>query len=222
MLTNKIFFKIFTKKKKKKKHSHAGALSMTLYFLVASSIYGRFLTIANESSTTTLIVSVILAAEEILLRVTVGGRDKLVYRVFHPSDSVARIFATPRAHRLRTDIVALDVMLEYASIMTAAVAMSALGITIGGSGAFNAQRVLVDVAFQLAIEFATDFCVVFMEESALGVPVIDGWRTRFRGNKRKYWGTLLYFWTIASAFIIVTLFHPLAGIRAALKEANIS
>jgi hypothetical protein len=75
--------------------------------VVLNALYGRFLVAASSSTTVTIILALLLSGLEVFLRVSVGARDRLLYRITHSKEGDrlpvldGAVRAAPRGPRRR-------------------------------------------------------------------------------------------------------------------------
>ena len=201
---------------------HARTMSVghprALYLLVSylqmiSALYGRFLVSATASSATTIIIAVLLAVQESALRLSVGARDRLLYRLWYgrtmTADQVRARFHTPRALRLRGELICSDQIAENTGIIVSMVGMLLFGVNIGATRLSN-ERIVVDTVIQYAIEYGTDVIVMAVEIS-LGVPLIASWKSRENNRPGLHFVFAVLFAVLGVWIFSGTFFHPING-----------
>eukprot|EP00163_Fabomonas_tropica_P008860 TRINITY_DN18627_c0_g1_i1.p1 TRINITY_DN18627_c0_g1~~TRINITY_DN18627_c0_g1_i1.p1 ORF type:complete len:545 (+),score=125.09 TRINITY_DN18627_c0_g1_i1:136-1770(+) len=201
--------------------NHPGSSYILMVLLLTfSGIYGRFLVAAMTSTTWTLITAVVLSAEEIFLRLSVGTRDRWISRLFKGSESTAFRFDTIRAVRLRSDLLYMDIILENMSIIISGVTLFVFknNITsqVGAQVDTETSRFVRDVAIQLALELVTDSIVLMLEAKRFNVPVVEAWRTRLNWlhGWRRHFAFVVplgFLVAIAYSYMLSAYFDPRVG-----------
>jgi hypothetical protein len=170
--------------------------------IVFNALYGRFLVAASSSTTVTIILALLLSGLEVFLRVSVGARDRLLFRITHSKEETHSRFSTVQSVRLRADLVAVEQVVENASIVAATALTYIFDLSVDGSRV-TLERAVTDCSLQLGIEFLTDFFVTLTEIRWAGVPILIAWQTRFaRGEFVRHHA---FFFTLACIALLYTV-----------------
>ena len=195
-------------------HSDPRRAYLTLISLqMLNANYGRFLVAATDDSRSTIIISVVLALQEVLLRLSVGARDRFFFKLFNRNKAPELFFKTPRAMRLRGELVCQDQICENVGIVCSAIAVIMYRVEVSGK-VLTIERVLRDVATQLAIEYVTDISVMWAE-LRLRVPIFSSWKMR-HGSPLHHFGYFSYFGILTLIYFQNTFF----GVRGFMSASS--
>ena len=194
---------------------------LVIYFQMLSSLYGRMLVSSTESASWTVIMSVVLSVQEVALRLSVGWRDRTLYRwvvakrrrrneVVRVADEREElIFRTPRSLRLRGELVTQDQIFEGVGIIAATAALILFPTTVS-STQLTPERVATSFAIQWTIEYITDLLVMLIEV-LLGVPVLAAWKHRDGGRPLVHLAVVSLYMFLATRIFSDSFFHPEYG-----------
>ena len=191
---------------------------LLLNFQLANALFGRFLVAATEHQASTVIISILLALQETTLRLSVGGRDRFLFRLWkgsHLDDAELAVrFQTPRALRMRGELVAQDQIVESTGIIISSLSILFFNVQINGQN-LSTGRILAGLAVQLVIAYATDLAIMCLELRAR-VPIFGIWRHRGLGGRTdmrrrlSYLATMALFVYIATRLFTAAVFSPIS------------
>ena len=156
---------------------------------IGLAMFGRFLIVTMDSLVAQLIVSIILSAQELFMRLTIAHRDRVIVRIFKGKAHVQQVNSRGARYR-RAVSVCSEIIGENSSIVLAPLAyylfyrwriLYNLGYVEGNAPVV--ETLLVGVAMQLVLELITDFLSLIME-IRLGLPMRAAWDHRFGGTVR--------------------------------------
>jgi hypothetical protein len=193
--------------------------------LILSSLYGRFMIASMDSTYSTIIVSLVLGLEEVLLRVSIRWRDRKLLALLSrircgrcsPNDRSSE-FSESRAVVLYSDMASLDIVCENSSIVVS-------GVMVAAFAGMPPGRAIFSTVLQLLIEVVIDFVCVQVEINH-GLRVVEAWN--LRGHKSKAARRFTGFWTphrrwsilvsvqifITSVYVASEMFSPGYGLWA--------
>ena len=143
------------------------------------SMYGRFLLVTMGSTLVTVLATIGLALQELVLRLTVRQRDWVVYRLLrNSSERTKSILNSPSSRMLRSSVICSEIIIENLSIVLSTVIILANRLTLVENEELVVSSILLSGLFQLALEIIVDYICVHVELKAFQLPVLRVWRMR--------------------------------------------
>ena len=144
-----------------------------------NSLYGRFLLVTMGSTLVTVLATIGLALQELVLRLTVRQRDWVVYRLLrNSSERTKSILNSPSSRMLRSSVICSEIIIENLSIVLSTVIILANRLTLVENEELVVSSILLSGLFQLALEIIVDYICVHVELKAFQLPVLRVWRMR--------------------------------------------